>query len=102
MKDPIRVSHRQIEELHRLLRERIAPKDDPVAACQADTAGKVHPVTGRVDTARPLQNNHKAHYTVFCECENWKSKFKEDQEWCRMNINNRLFHQPYNFPTNGF
>jgi hypothetical protein len=43
--DPLRVSRRQIIELHRLLRERIAPKDDPVAACRPDTAAKVDPTS---------------------------------------------------------
>lgn len=102
MKDPIRVSQRQINEMHRLLRERIAPHDDPLASCQADTAAKVHEESGRVDTARPLQSNHRAHYTVFCECENWESQWEEDKEWCLMDKNERLFRQPYNFQTDGF
>lgn len=102
MKDPIRISRRQLVELNRLLRERIAPKDDPVAACKKDTAAKVDRSTGKVDTARPLQSNHKAHYTVFCECDNWTSKWKEDQEWCRLSKRKRFFQQPYNFKTTGF
>jgi Eukaryotic-type carbonic anhydrase len=106
MKDPIRVSHRQIAEMHRLLRERIAPIDDPVAACQPDTAAKVDKSTGAVNTARPLQSNHKAHFEVFCECENWGSKWAEDRKWCyefrTQDEHVRFYEHPYNFYTNGF
>ncbi len=105
MKDPIRISQRQLNELHRLLRERIAPPDDPLVACQADTAAKVDPVTGFVDVARPLQNNDKAHHMVYCECENWGSQWEEDKEYCRIfrdDKNARLFQHPYNFYTEGF
>lgn len=68
MKDPIRVSHRQIKEMHRLLRERIAPLSDPLKPCQKDTAAKVDS-KGRVNTARPLQSTQKVHYKSFCECQ---------------------------------
>ncbi len=105
MKDPIRISSRQLNELHRLLRERIAPPDDPFLACQADTAAKVDSNTSFVNVARPLQGNQKAHHMVFCECENWGSQWQADQEWCRMYRNDkdaRLFQHPYNFYTDGF
>lgn len=104
MKDPIRISHRQLKEMHRLLRERIAPMDDPLAACQADTAAQVVDAdAGTVNTARPLQSNHKAHYTVFCECLNWGSKWIEDQKWCEeTDIYARFYDRPYNFETVGF
>ena len=105
MKDPIRISKRQLSELHRLLRERIAPPNDPLVACQADTAAKVDQATGLVDVARPLQGNHKAHHMVFCECENWGSLWKADKDWCRIYRNDknaRLFQHPYNFYTEGF
>jgi hypothetical protein len=102
MKDPIIVSKRQITEMHRLLRERIAPKGDPVKSCQADTAGKVLS-NNKIDVARPLQANQKAHFTVFCECINWKSKFAEDQKWCKnRDLKKRLLETPYNFATKGF
>jgi Eukaryotic-type carbonic anhydrase len=103
MKDPIRISRRQLKEMHRLLRERIAPLDDPLASCQPDTAAKVDTTTGDVSTARPLQSNHKVHYSVFCECLNWESKFIEDQKWCEeTDIYARFYDRPYNFVTQGF
>jgi hypothetical protein len=103
MKDPIIVGTRQINEMHRLLRERIAPKNDPVKSCQADTAAKVNS-DNTVDVARPLQSNMKAHFAVFCECINWKSKFVEDQNWCRNNkdLKQRLLENPYNYYSRGF
>ena len=102
MKDPIRVSNRQINEMHRLLRERIAPADDPLMACKPDTAAKVD-LDGTVDVARPLQSNHKAHQSTFCECLNWGSKWQEDRQWCRMhNQLQRFYDHPYNFETDGF
>lgn len=104
MKDPLRISKRQLAEMHRLLRERIAPSDDPVAACKPDTAAKiVNKSSGEVDVARPLQSNHKAHYTVFCECENWESKWAEDRLWCQeTDILKRFYDRPYNFETAGY
>ena len=68
MKDPIRVSRRQLNEMHRLLRERIAPLGDPVKPCQQDTAADVDS-QGRVNVARPLQSTTKVHYKSFCECQ---------------------------------
>jgi hypothetical protein len=103
MKDSIRISRRQLQELHRLLRERIAPPDDPLVACQADTAAQVDSNTGFVNVARPLQSNQKAHHMVFCECENWGSQWQADQEWCRnYDKDARLLQHPYNFYTDGF
>jgi carbonic anhydrase len=102
MKDPIRVHPRQIHEMKRLIRERIAPKDDPVMACQPDTAAKVRS-DGTVDTARPLQSTNPAHYDVFCECKDWPSKWPEDREWCRnKNATSRFYDQPYNFEGSEF
>lgn len=105
LKDPIRVSQRQINEMHRLLKERIAPSDDPIRPCQPDTAAKAHPddPTGnKVWVARPLQSTHKAHFKVFCECQDWGSKWDEDKKWCRNDKMTRLYDQPYNFKTGGF
>lgn len=102
MKDPIRVSSRQILELHRLIKERIAPADSPVRACRPDTAAKNDPNDSRkISVARPLQSTHKVHYTVFCECQ-WRSKFTEEQQWCQLDRNTRLFQQPYNYPSTRF
>lgn len=103
MKDPIRVSKRQIDELHRLLRERIAPPGDPLRPCQRDTAAKKTGHGKKISVARPLQSTRVAHFMVFCECENWGSKWEEDKSWCRQkNKTKRLYQHPYNFPTDGF
>ena len=103
MKDPVRISRRQLLELNRLLRERIAPIDDPINQCQSDTAGKVDPDTGMISVARPLQQLSKPHYTVFCECINWVSKWTEDQNWCLEEDQlTRFYDAPYNFPSKGF
>jgi len=102
MKDPIRVSQRQIDEMHRLLRERIAPLGDPTASCQSDTAAKVDN-QGRVNVARPLQQTHNAHFKTFCECQDWESKWVEDQQWCAIDDQlERYYNRPYNFETKGF
>jgi Eukaryotic-type carbonic anhydrase len=100
MKDPVRISPRQLKEMNRLLRDRIAPQSDPIVPCQPDTAGKV--VNGAVSTNRPLQKETNVHYQVFCECQDWTSKFKEDQQWCKQPQTVRYFDHPYNFATNGF
>jgi hypothetical protein len=103
MKDPVRVSRRQVTELNRLLRQRIAPKSDPLRSCQRDTAGKPDPSNPtRISVARPLQSLRSTHFETFCECTDWKSKFKEDQAWCQLDQMTRLFDHPYNFETNGF
>jgi Eukaryotic-type carbonic anhydrase len=103
MKDPIRISQRQLLELNRLLRDRIAPIDDPINQCQPDTAGKVDPDTGMISVARPLQQQSKPHYTVFCECANWISKWAEDLNWClEQDQLTRFYGNPYNFPSTEF
>ena len=102
MKDPIRVPPRQIEEMHRLLRERIAPLNDPIRPCQLDTAAKRLPNSTRVSVARPIQSTRPVHFKVFCECDDWPSKFPEDRKWCEMNKLDRLYQHPYNFETESF
>ena len=103
MKDPIRIHKRQLAELKRLLRERIAPPTDPVNPCRPDTAVKVDTQTGDVNGARPLQYFHSAHFKVFCECVNWPSKWPEDRDWCEItNQQERFFDHPYNFHTDGY
>jgi Eukaryotic-type carbonic anhydrase len=102
MKDPMLISQRQLDEMHRLLRMRIAPKGSPVNSCKPDTAAKIEGRT--VNVARPLQETRDTHYMVFCECEDWKSKFKADQDWCKRvrNQKDRLYKDPYNFDNNGY
>jgi hypothetical protein len=101
LKDPIRVAAHQIRELERLLAWRLNSK------CEADTAGK--PREGNpdaVDVNRPLQELEIGHRMVFCECQDWPSKFPGDREWCKKwqsrDPELRLFDNPYNWPQNGF
>jgi Eukaryotic-type carbonic anhydrase len=101
MKDPIRISKRQLAEMHRLLRERIAPIDAVLNACKPDTAAKVD--TGVVNVARPLQSKNEVHYVTFCECDDWQSKWIEDQNWCQItDKRTRFYDRPYNFASNKF
>ena len=106
MKDPIRIHHRQLDELKRLLADRVAPKGTVIKSCQNDTAAKVtrDSSSGKVlevDTARPLMSTNKYHYMTFCECKDWPSKWREDREWCLQAEENRFYDQPYNFKSNG-
>jgi hypothetical protein len=103
MKDPIKVTRRQIDELNRLLKNRIAPRDDPIRPCQPDTAGA--PVSDNadyIDVSRPLQQFSDAHRKVFCECGDWRSKWPEDQAWCQQSKMGRFYDQPYNWQQAGF
>jgi hypothetical protein len=103
LKDPIRVTQRQVDEMHRLLKERIASVDDPLASCEPDTAAKVDENDPtKISVARPVMETRSTHYKVFCECEDWRSKFPEDVEWCKKGLQDRLFNHPYNFETDGF
>ena len=103
MKEPIRVHPRQIKEMHRLLRERIAPADSVRNACEPDTAAKVEE-DGTVSVARPLQELDDEHDNWFCECEDWGSKVPEDKAWCQSGDRNRdyrWYEFPYHYDTNG-
>ena len=103
MKDPLRVSRRQIDELHRLLKERIAPPDDRLRPCARDTGAKPDQNDPtKISVARPVQSTRGVHFKVFCECDDWKSKWTEDQEWCQRDKQDRLYNHPYNFATQGF
>lgn len=99
-KDPIRVAPHQMRELERLIAWRTG--DD----CQRDTAGKGTDNPDAVDVARPIQSYHRLHRKVFCECKDWPSKFPEDRQWCRnwqdTPPEQRLFENPYNWPSDGF
>ncbi|KAG7370840.1 Eukaryotic-type carbonic anhydrase [Nitzschia inconspicua] len=101
MKDPVRVAKHQITELERLLAWRLNDK------CEASTAGR--PREGNpdaVDVNRPLQEIKRGHRLVFCECQNWPSKFPKEREWCnrwqQRDPQLRLFENPYNWVQNGF
>lgn len=99
-KDPIRVSSRQMRELERLIAWRLGDN------CEVDTAGLTTDNENRVDVARPLQSYHELHRKVFCECQDWPSKFPADRLWCRNWQNKppeeRLIDHPYNWPSDGF
>lgn len=86
MKDPIKVHPKQIEELHRLLLERIAPKgsyDGSSRECQPDTAAKEMD-DGSAWAARNLQEldasgpGSDGHDNYFCECDDWGSKVSHE------------------------
>ena len=100
-KDPIRVAPHQMRELERLIAWRLGNQ------CQVDTAGR--PREGNpdaVDGNRPLQSFHKLHRKVFCECQDWPSKFPADRSWCKnwrtRDPEDRLFKNPYNWVNEGF
>lgn len=105
IKDPIRVHPRQIEEMSRLIRDRIDPD-----RCREDTAAKVER-DGTVDVSRPLMETNYHHFKTFCECPNWRSKWPEDKKWCRMtedgrgdygeDRNFRFNKHPYWFDSDG-
>lgn len=102
MKDPILVPQRQIDELQRLLVERIAPKDSKFKSCEPDHAGAPREGSSdKFDFVRPLQQNHNLHRMVFCECKDWESVFIEDEKWCKLGIRERFYDYPYNFDTGG-
>ena len=101
MKDPIRVAKHQITELERLLAWRINGQ------CKADTAGKARKDNpDAVDVNRPLQELEKGHRSVFCECQDWPSKFPAERAWCSKWQSRepelRLFQNPYNWVQDGF
>jgi len=101
MKDPIRVAKHQIIELERLLAWRINGK------CKPSTAGKPREDNvDAVDVARPLQELQKGHRMVFCECQDWPSKFPQERAWCekwqQRDPELRLFQNPYNWAQDGF
>lgn len=104
MKDPTRISRRQLKELQRLIAERIAPMDDPVNSCEPDTAAKVSRNDDGaiidVDVARPLMEWNTVHFKTFCECKDWPSKWPEDRAWClEEDIEKRFYEKPYNFES---
>jgi hypothetical protein len=102
MKDPIRVAPHQIKELERIIAWRINDQ------CQADTAGKKRDDGNldAVDVNRPLQSYNELHRMVFCECQDWPSKFPQERSWCRnWKIRDpaiRFEQQPYNWQQAGY
>eukprot|EP00977_Amphora_coffeiformis_P029124 scaffold38918_cov176-Amphora_coffeaeformis.AAC.2 len=78
MRRPIRVAPSQIRALEKLLAERIDPD-----TCEAYTAGRPRDGdTTAVDVNRPLQKYRHTHKLVYCECVDWKSRFRVDGEYC--------------------
>jgi hypothetical protein len=106
MKDPIRIAQRQIVELERLLKQRIAPLGAVHNACQPDTAGADDPMgLASISVARPLQQRDGEHNTVFCWCPIWASKWPEDRAWCalsdQLGADYVLLEHPYNWDSGG-
>lgn len=102
MKDPIRIHSRQLEEMKRLIANRIAGAwEDKEFRCKPDTAAKV---SGKdVNIARPLQQLNHRHFKTFCECKDWKSKWPEDRKWCEIeDTYERFYAHPFNFDAPGF
>jgi hypothetical protein len=101
LKDPIQIPPSQLKELERLIAWRLGDN------CESDVAGK--PREGNpdaIDINRPVQSFHTLHRMVFCECQDWPSKFPLDRNWCRNYSNKppeqRLYENPYNWPQAGF
>jgi Eukaryotic-type carbonic anhydrase len=99
-KDPIRLHPRQIDELNRLLAWRLNPD-----TCQVDTAGKLSEDKNRVEMKRELSHYTTNHRMVFCECEDWPSKFESDKQWCRKWAKDtnysRFYEHMYSFNSSG-
>mmetsp|Transcript_16507 Transcript_16507/g.23283 ORF Transcript_16507/g.23283 Transcript_16507/m.23283 type:complete len:532 (+) Transcript_16507:109-1704(+) len=107
MKDPLIISIRQLKEIERLIAMRVAPRGSSYKECRYDTAGKVERPEDelkKVNVARPIQEprGRHQHKLVFCECDDWPSKWQEDREWCQLPRDERFYEQPYNFKSNGF
>jgi Eukaryotic-type carbonic anhydrase len=78
MKNSIRVSPVQIQQLEDLIANRLNP-----ISCIIDTAGKSRSSNNKkVDVNRPIQSISPAHKLVFCECINWVSNISKDVAWC--------------------
>lgn len=100
MKDPIRVAPSQIAWLERLTANRIDP-----TTCEPSTAGRRRDPSDEnnitVDVNRPIQSTTNSHKLVFCECVDWPSRRKRDQEWCKLPISERgVFHYKKSNITN--
>ncbi len=101
LKDPIRVAKHQITEMERLLAWRINDQ------CKNDTAGKERGDNpDAVGVNRPLQELQRGHRMVFCECQDWPSKFPAERAWCekwqKRDPELRLYQNPYNWIQDGF
>jgi Eukaryotic-type carbonic anhydrase len=99
-KDPIRLHTRQVEELNRLLAWRLNPD-----TCQVDTAGVLTEDKNRVEMKRDLNRYTTNHRKVFCECQDWPSKFESDKKWCRKWADDtnytRFYEHMYSFNSSG-
>ena len=85
LKNPVRVSPAQIEELDRLIAHRIDP-----LTCKRETAGKMRrPGSKKVDVNRRIQTRTREHKLVFCECVDWESANREDRAWCEKSMKER-------------
>lgn len=79
LRKPVKVSPGQLRKLHNLLNNRINPE-----TCKKETAGKPkEPGSKQVMVNRPIQKTTRKHKLVYCDCDNWKSKSKEDEDYCK-------------------
>jgi len=79
LRKPVKVSPGQLRKLHNLLNNRLNPE-----TCQKETAGKPkEPGSKKVLVNRPIQLTTRKHKLVYCACDNWKSKSKEDEDYCK-------------------
>ena len=92
MQIPIKVSPKQISDLHDLLLTRL----DPIT-CEYENAGKPNATDPkRLSVNRPLQTVRNAHKLVYCECTNWKSRKRSDRKYCRRSFEQRGVVDPNN------
>ena len=85
LKEPIKVSNKQLQAIHRLLKERI----DPVT-CKKETAAEPRGRSGeKVGVNRPIQTTTAKHKAVYCECLDWDPNGEADQAHCALTLEDR-------------
>lgn len=94
LKDPAIVAPSQIEQLQRLLVDRIDP-----GTCQPYTAARIES-DGSVFVNRPLQKWRPSHLLVYCECTDWDPTGQVDRAFCELPAEERgVVIPPTNEPT---
>lgn len=85
LKDPIKVSPRQIRLLERLISNRVDPD-----TCESYTAGVLRNQNSwRVNVNRPIQTTTEEHRLVYCECVDWNSRAVNDEAYCALSFEER-------------
>jgi Eukaryotic-type carbonic anhydrase len=86
MKNPIKISPRQL----RILENLTAKRQDPVTCKENSTVGKPRVnVTSKVDVNRPIQLMSNRQYLAFCECVNWNPSIIENKIYCNQTMEQR-------------